>query len=151
MEVIKINIEVSLSEATQKFLTSILAGNTRITPVMPETTQVHEPVKPATVSMPQTKPAPTPQPAEPAQVEKPAEPAQVEKPAEPAHSAPVAPAASSASEPQRKIEEVRKVLASKVNDHRDVIKQKLNDLGAPSVTKLDPSKYNEMYDFLVSL
>lgn len=142
MEVIKINIEVSLSEATQKFLTSILAGNTRITPVMPETTQVHEPVKPATVSMPQTKPAPTPQPAEPAQVE---------KPAEPAHSAPVAPAASSASEPQRKIEEVRKVLASKVNDHRDVIKQKLNDLGAPSVTKLDPSKYNEMYDFLVSL
>lgn len=142
MEVIKINIEVSLSEATQKFLTSILAGNTRITPVMPETTQVHEPVKPATVSMPQTKPAPTPQPAEPVQVE---------KPAEPAHSAPVAPAASSASEPQRKIEEVRKVLASKVNDHRDVIKQKLNDLGAPSVTKLDPSKYNEMYDFLVSL
>lgn len=144
MEVIKINIEVSLSEATQKFLTSILAGNTRITPVMPETTQVHEPVKPATVSMPQTKPAPTPQLAEPAQVE---------KPAEPAHSAPVAPAASSASasEPQRKIEEVRKVLASKVNDHRDVIKQKLNDLGAPSVTKLDPSKYNEMYDFLVSL
>lgn len=142
MEVIKINIEVSLSEATQKFLTSILAGNTRITPVMPETTQVHELVKPATVSMPQTKPAPTPQPAKPAQVE---------KPAEPAHSAPVAPAASSASEPQRKIEEVRKVLASKVNDHRDVIKQKLNDLGAPSVTKLDPSKYNEMYDFLVSL
>lgn len=142
MEVFKINIEVSLSEATQKFLTSILAGNTRITPVMPETTQVHEPVKPATVSMPQTKPAPTPQPAEPAQVE---------KPAEPAHSAPVAPAASSASEPQRKIEEVRKVLALKVNDHRDVIKQKLNDLGAPSVTKLDPSKYNEMYDFLVSL
>lgn len=142
MEVIKINIEVSLSEATQKFLTSILASNTRITPVMPEATQVHEPVKPATVSMPQTKPAPTPQPAKPAQVE---------KPAEPAHSAPVAPAASSASEPQRKIEEVRKVLASKVNDHRDVIKQKLNDLGAPSVTKLDPSKYNEMYDFLVSL
>lgn len=142
MEVIKINIEVSLSEATQKFLTSILAGNTRITPVIPETTQVHEPVKPATVSMPQTKPTPTPQPAKLAQVE---------KPAEPAHSAPVAPAASSASEPQRKIEEVRKVLASKVNDHRDVIKQKLNDLGAPSVTKLDPSKYNEMYDFLVSL
>lgn len=142
MEAIKINIEVSLSEATQKFLTSILAGNTRITPVMPETTQVHEPVKPATVSMPQTKPAPTPQPAKPVQAE---------KPAEPAHSAPAAPAASSASEPQRKIEEVRKALAAKVNDHRDVIKQKLNELGAPSVTKLDPAKYNEMYDFLTNL
>lgn len=142
MEAIKINIEVSLSEATQKFLTSILAGNTHITPVMPETTQVHEPVKPATVSMPQTKPAPTPQPAKPAQAE---------KPAEPVHSAPVAPAVSSASEPQRKIEEVRKALAAKVNDHRDVIKQKLNELGAPSVTKLDPAKYNEMYDFLTNL
>lgn len=141
MEAIKINIEVSLSEATQKFLTSILAGNTRITSVMPETTQVHEPVKPATVSMPQTKPAPTPQPAKPVQPE---------KPAEPAHSTPVAPA-SSASEPQRKIEEVRKALVAKVNDHRDVIKQKLNELGAPSVTKLDPAKYNEMYDFLINL
>ena len=142
MEAIKINIEVSLSEATQKFLTSILAGNTRITPAIPETTQVHAPVKPATVSMPQTKPAPTPQPAKPVQAE---------KPAEPAHSAPVAPAASSAPEPQRKIEEVRKALAAKVNDHRDVIKQKLNELGAPSVTKLDPAKYNEMYDFLTNL
>ena len=144
MEAIKINIEISLSEATQKFFTSILAGNMRITPVTQETVQMHEPVKPVTVSMPQAKPDPTPQPAKPAQVE---------KPVEPAPSAPVAQAASSASDsaPQRKIEEVRKALAAKVNDHRDVIKQKLNELGAPSVTKLDPAKYNEMYDFLINL
>ena len=144
MEAIKINIEISLSEATQKFFTSILTGNTRITPVTQETVQMHEPVKPATVSMPQAKPVPTPQPAKPAQVE---------KPVEPAPSASVAQAASSAPDlaPQRKIEEVRKALAAKVNDHRDVIKQKLNELGAPSVTKLDPTKYNEMYDFLINL
>ena len=49
------------------------------------------------------------------------------------------------------IEDVRKVLASKVNDHRDVIKEKLNELGAPSVTKLAKEKYQEMYDFLISL
>ena len=49
------------------------------------------------------------------------------------------------------IEDVRKVLAQKVNDHRDTIKQKLNELGAPSVTKLAPEKYKEMFDFLKSL
>ena len=49
------------------------------------------------------------------------------------------------------IEDVRKVLAQKVNDHRDTIKQKLNELGAPSVTKLAPEKYKEMFDFLTSL
>lgn len=49
------------------------------------------------------------------------------------------------------IESVRAVLATKVNDHREAIKNKLNELGAPSVTKLDPSKYQEMYDFLNNL
>ena len=43
------------------------------------------------------------------------------------------------------------MLAKKVNEHRDEIKQKLNELGAPSVTKLDPAKYDEMYNFLESL
>ena len=43
------------------------------------------------------------------------------------------------------------MLAEKVNEHRDEIKQKLNELGAPSVTKLDPAKYDEMYNFLESL
>lgn len=49
------------------------------------------------------------------------------------------------------IEDVRAALASKVNDHRDSIKAKLDELGAPSVTKLDPSKYEEMHNFLNSL
>lgn len=49
------------------------------------------------------------------------------------------------------IEDVRAALASKVNDHRDAIKAKLDELGAPSVTKLDPSKYEEMHKFLNSL
>ena len=65
-----------------------------------------------------------------------------------APSAPAAPAASSAS---KSIEDVRGMLAKKVNEHRDVIKQKLNELGAPSITKLDPAKYDEMYNFLESL
>lgn len=129
METIKISVEVSvnLSENTQKFLTSLFAAG------VPSGAQVA-----ASVSKP--APAkPTPQPAAPAQTQ---------SAAEPAPSAPAAPAASSAS---KSIEDVRGMLAKKVNEHRDVIKQKLNELGAPSVTKLDPAKYDEMYNFLESL
>lgn len=134
METIKISVEVSvnLSENTQKFLTSLFAAG------VPSGAQVA-----ASVS----KPAPTtPAPAKP--TPQPAAPVQTQSAAKPAPSAPAAPAASSAS---KSIEDVRGMLAKKVNEHRDVIKQKLNELGAPSVTKLDPAKYDEMYNFLESL
>ena len=52
---------------------------------------------------------------------------------------------------KRDIEDVRKVLAEKLDQHRPAIKAKLTELNAPSVTKLDPAHYNEMYEFLVSL
>lgn len=136
METIKISVEVSvnLSENTQKFLTSLF-GNA-IAPSAP----VASASKPAPAAPAKPAPAkPTPQPAAPAQTQ---------SAAEPAPSAPAAPAASSAS---KSIEDVRAMLAKKVNEHRDVIKQKLNELGAPSVTKLDPAKYDEMFNFLESL
>ena len=70
-------------------------------------------------------------------------------PAAPAAPAPAAPAAPAA--PQVTIEQVRRALAAKVNGHREEIKEKLNSLGAPSVTKLDPAKYTEMFTFLNTL
>lgn len=136
METIKISVEVSvnLSENTQKFLTSLF-GNA---------------IAPSAPAAPASKPAPAalakPAPTKP--TPQPAAPAQTQSAAEPAPSAPAAPAASSAS---KSIEDVRGMLAKKVNEHRDVIKQKLSELGAPSVTKLDPAKYDEMYNFLESL
>lgn len=136
METVKISVEVSvsLSENTQKFLTSLF-GNA---------------IAPSAPAAPASKPAPT-APAKPAPAKptpQPAAPAQTQSAAKPAPSAPAAPAASSAS---KSIEDVRAMLAKKVNEHRDVIKQKLNELGAPSVTKLDPAKYDEMFNFLESL
>lgn len=133
METVKISVEVSvnLSENTQKFLTSLFAAG------VPSGAQVAASVSKPTHQSESVKP--TPQPAAPAQTQ---------SAAKPAPSAPVAPAASSAS---KSIEDVRGMLAKKVNEHRDVIKQKLNELGAPSVTKLDPAKYDEMYNFLESL
>ena len=156
METIKISVEVSvnLSENTQKFLTSLFAAG------VPSGAQVaasvSKPVPAAPAKPAPAKPAPakpTPQPAAPAQTQNAAEPvlsapAQTQNAAEPVLSAPAAPAAFSAS---KSIEDVRGMLAKKVNEHRDVIKQKLNELGAPSVTKLDPAKYDKMYNFLESL
>lgn len=136
METVKISVEVSvnLSENTQKFLTSLFAIG------VPSGAQVAASVsKPAPAAL--EKPAPKPQ--APAAAPAPTKPA-----ATPAPGAPAAQAASSAS---KSIEDVRAMLAKKVNEHRDVIKQKLNELGAPSVTKLDPAKYDEMFNFLESL
>ena len=145
MEAIKISVEVSvnLSENTQNFIKSLFAAG------LPSGAQVAAAVvqKPAPVApakpAPQPAPAPAPKPQPPAAAPAPTKPA-----ATPAPGAPAAQAASSAS---KSIEDVRAMLAKKVNEHRDVIKQKLNELGAPSVTKLDPAKYDEMFNFLESL
>lgn len=139
METIKISVEVSvnLSENTQNFIKSLF-GNAIAPSASAAPAAKSAPSAPATPAKP--APAkPTPQPAAHAQTQ---------SAAKSAPSAPAAPAASSAS---KNIEDVRGMLAEKVNEHRDEIKQKLNELGAPSVTKLDPAKYDEMYNFLESL
>ena len=82
------------------------------------------------------------------------------KPAAPAakpESKPAAPAAKPESKSANtasdniSIEDVREALSKKVATHRSEIKEKLTELGAPSVTKLDKSKYSEMLNFLNSL
>ena len=72
-------------------------------------------------------------------------------------SKPATPAAKSESKPANtasdniSIEDVREALSKKVATHRSEIKEKLTELGAPSVTKLDKSKYSDMLNFLNSL
>ena len=61
------------------------------------------------------------------------------------------PAEAKPAEAKVGIEDVRSALALKVNDHRAAIKEKLNALGAPSVTKLSPEYYTEMLNFLQNL
>lgn len=137
MEAIKISVEVSvnLSENTQNFIKSLF-GKAAVT-----TTANAK--KPATAVQAQAPKPQAPKPQAPAATSAP-----TKSVANPVSGAPAAQAASSTS---KSIEDVRKMLAQKVNEHRDVIKQKLNEFGAPSVTKLDPSKYDEMYNFLKSL
>lgn len=132
MEAIKISLEVdvNLSESTMNFLTNFLKSFIRQTQQRGLASEGPAPAKPTPVSA-QAKPAPAPAPA-------------------PAPT-PAKPAAKEASSGSKSIEEVRALLVTKVNDHRAAIKQKLEELGAPSVSKLDPSKYDEMFNFLNEL
>lgn len=49
------------------------------------------------------------------------------------------------------IDSLRELAMTKMNAHRAEIKEKLTELGAPSITKLDTTKYPEMYVYLKSL
>lgn len=134
---IKVNVQLDLSEKTIETLKGIFIPMPMYSPIAcgcntQTDTTVEEQAK-----------KPEPEPAKPA-----AAPATKPEPAKPA----AAPAPKLAVKPSSiGIEDVRKILATKVNDHRNEIKEKLNELGAPSVTKLAPEKYQEMYDFLNSL
>ena len=135
MEPIKIELQVSLnlSDETKKFfegvVTGILATTTKACGCYIPTVQTDiDLIKPAAEPAKPIKPA-----AEPAKPIKPAaEPVQTET-------------------NEISIDDVRKLLASKINDNRPAIKDKLSELGAPSVTKLDPAKYSDFVSFLNSL
>ena len=156
METIKISVEVSvnLSESTQNFIKSMFAAGIPSGAPAQVAAQPAKPAAPAQPAQPApTKPVAPAQPAQPAPT-KPVAPAAPSAPAPTkpvAPAAPSAPAAPAASSANKSIEDVREMLAQKVNAHRDAIKSKLNKLSASSVTKLDPSKYDEMYDFLANL
>lgn len=130
METIKIEVSVklNLSEDVKNFVASLVSNSSK-----PASAPA---VKQVQTSAPVAKPAQAPA-----------------APAKPT-SAPTAPAETTekpADANDVTIEDVRKALSLKVANHRAEIKEKLNEFGAPSVTKLDPTKYKEMYDYLNSL
>ena len=152
MEPIQINVNVKLDDGTQAFLSSLFGG---LAKSAGEQSKPAEQQKPAEQPKP-AKPAEQPKPAEqqkPAEQPKPAKPAEqpaTAKPAEqPKPAAAPAPAASAQS--AITIDGLRELAMTKMNAHRVEIKQKLTELGTPSITKLDAAKYQEMYDFLNGL
>ena len=136
MEPIQINVTVKLDDATQAFLSSLFHGTAKPA-AAPAPVEQPKPEAP-------TKPAEQPKPAAPVEQPKPETPA---KPAEQPKPAPApAPAQSSIT-----IDSLRELAMTKMNAHRVEIKQKLAELGTPSITKLDTSKYQEMLEFLRNL
>ena len=128
LEPSKVSVDgnVHLSEKTEGFILDLVKS------IMPDV--VKAPAAPA--AKPESKPA---------------------APAAKPESKPTAPAAKPESKPANtasdniSIEDVREALSKKVATHRSEIKEKLTELGAPSVTKLDKSKYSDMLNFLNSL
>lgn len=104
-------------------------------PVTVKTTDVKKPA-PAQDVM---KPAPTPAPA-PA-------PRKMEEP-EPM---PMDANSSLGSDPAVPIQDIRILLASKVDNNREIIRAKLTELGAKNVTGLDARNYYSFYEFLKGL
>lgn len=124
MEPIKVSVDVNinLSEDVKSFIAQVFNGIQALAP-KPATTQAS--ATQASATKPATTQAPAPKSAEQKSV-----------------------AQASA---EISIEDVRKALSLKVNSHRAEIKDKLTELGAPSVTKLDSAKYPVMLDFLNAL
>lgn len=55
------------------------------------------------------------------------------------------------SDPAVSIQDIRTLLASKVDNHRETIRAKLTELGAKNVTGLDARNYDAFYGFLKDL
>lgn len=55
------------------------------------------------------------------------------------------------SDPAVSIQDIRTLLASKVDNHRETIRVKLTELGAKNVTGLDVRNYDAFYEFLKDL
>lgn len=129
MEPIKITLDVNveLSEKTKQFLSSLLNGQCAC--------KQQQSVAPA--------PTPAPTPAKPTPA-KPTQPAPA--PAKPTQPAEPEPTSTSIS-----IEDIRSLLQTKINDHREDIKAMLTSLGAKNVTTLDKANYDAFYEFLNNL
>lgn len=152
---LKIDITVSLSKETMAFLSGIInngcnctcnngcqclsaSDTASATDVAPVPATPEEPAKPTRAKR---KPADKPAPVEaPKPAEEPA-PTEVSEVADTPEEA----------KPEYKVEDVRKAMAAKVNDHRDELVSKLRELGAKNVSSLDPAKYGEFIDYINSL
>lgn len=55
------------------------------------------------------------------------------------------------SDPAVSVQDIRTLLASKVDNHREAIRAKLTELGAKNVTGLDARNYDSFYEFLKDL
>lgn len=104
-------------------------------PVTVKTTDVKKPAPAQDVKKPAPAPAPAPAPRK------------TEEP-EPM---PMDANSSLGSDPAVSIQDIRILLASKVDNHRETIRAKLTELGAKNVTGLDARNYDAFYEFLKDL
>lgn len=123
---VEIKFEANLEETQDLEMVRKICRVIGANPVTVKTTDVKKPA-----------PAPAPAPA----------PRKTEEP-EPM---PMDANSSLGSDPAVSIQDIRILLASKVDNNRETIRAKLTELGAKNVTGLDARNYDSFYEFLKDL
>lgn len=126
---IEIKIEANLEETQDLEMVRKICQAIGANPVTVKTTDVKKSVPAQDVK----KPAPAP------------------KKTEESEPMPMDANSSLGSDPAVSIQDIRTLLASKVDNHRETIRAKLTELGAKNVTGLDARNYDAFYEFLKDL
>lgn len=132
---VEIKFEANLEEPQDLEMARKICQIIGSNPVTVKTTDVKKPAPAQDVKKPAPAPAPAPAPRK------------TEEP-EPM---PMDANSSLGSDPAVSIQDIRTLLASKVDNHRETIRAKLTELGAKNVTGLDARNYDAFYEFLKDL
>lgn len=132
---VEIKFEANLEEPQDLEMARKICQVIGSNPVTVKTTDVKKPAPAQDVKKPAPAPAPAPAPRK------------TEEP-EPM---PMDANSSLGSDPAVSIQDIRILLASKVDNNRETIRAKLTELGAKNVTGLDVRNYNAFYEFLKDL
>ena len=132
---VEIKFEANLEETQDLEMVRKICQVIGANPVTVKTTDVKKPAPAQDVMRPAPAPAPAPAPRK------------TEEP-EPM---PMDANSSLGSDPAVSIQDIRTLLASKVDNHREAIRAKLTELGAKNVTGLDARNYDAFYEFLKDL
>ena len=139
---VEIKFEANLEETQDLEMVRKICQVIGANPVTVKTTDVKKPapaqdVKKSVPAQDVKKPAPAPAP--------------VPKKTEEPEPMPMDANSSLGSDPAVSIQDIRTLLASKVDNHRETIRAKLTELGAKNVTGLDARNYDAFYEFLKDL
>lgn len=130
---VEIKFEANLEETQDLEMVRKICQVIGANPVTVKTTDVKKPAPAQDVKKPAPAPAPAPAPRK------------TEEPM------PMDANSSLGSDPAVSIQDIRTLLASKVDNHRESIRAKLTELGAKNVTGLDARNYDSFYEFLKNL
>lgn len=132
---VEIKFEANLGETQDLEMVRKICQVIGANPVTVKTTDVKKSVLAQDVKKPAPAPAPAPAP----------------KKTEEPEPMPMDANSSLGSDPAVSIQDIRTLLASKVDNHRETIRAKLTELGAKNVTGLDARNYDAFYEFLKDL
>lgn len=132
---VEIKFEANLGETQDLEMVRKICQVIGANPVTVKTTDVKKPAPAQDVMKPAPAPAPAPAP----------------KKTEETEPMPMDANSSLGSDPAVSIQDIRTLLASKVDNHRETIRAKLSELGAKNVTGLDARNYDVFYEFLKDL